>query len=282
MGAKCPLCGGACADPLFAKAGIPYHACPACSFVFSRPERNANFETAFEDYGPAYGRYLAGSPEDARNFEALIAWVARHRAIRGARVLDVGCGSGKLVRHLRQRSIEAFGLEPAQAIHGRFLAGEPHFFAQTVEEFARARPLGEFEVAFACDVIEHVERPDLFLDALARLLVPGGLLVVSTPDVASWLARLCGRRWHYFNEYHLSYLSRRTLARIAARCGLRETGFARLSRRKSVGYLLAYLADFVLRSRQPKLPSGLAGLSLPVNLFDTMTVCFEKGTAAAE
>ena len=69
----------------------------------------------------------------------------------------------------------------------------------------------------------------------SALLRKGGLLLISTPDVGSVFARLSGKRWHYYNEYHLSYFSRITIRRLAAEAGLREVGFTRLPRLKSLG-----------------------------------------------
>jgi hypothetical protein len=95
--------------------------------------------------------------------------------------------------------------------------------------------------------------------------------------VASVLARLTRRHWHYFNKYHLSYFSRATLGGLMARAGLREAGFARLPRSKSLGYLIRYARDFALRGRgHPNVPDRLDDLRVSVNLFDTMYVAFQR------
>lgn len=261
--------------PLFHKQDIPYHACPACHFVFSCPARNANLETALEDYEPAYLDYLDASEEDDANHATLARFVERHRTLAGARVLDVGAGSGKLVRFLRERGSEAVGIEPAGALYGRFLADEPCFLQTTVEELAKDPP-EPFDLVLACDVLEHVPEPNAFLAAIAALLAPGGVLLVSTPDVASAFARVCGRRWHYYNPYHVSYFSKATLARTAEPLGLRPIEFARLPRWKSVGYLLQYAYDFVIGGGRAKLPERLRRMVLPIDLRDTMYVVFER------
>jgi len=277
--ASCPLCETGRVRGLFFKQGIPYHRCVECGFVFSRPCANANFETTLDAYEPAYRRYLEASPEDEANFVSLLAWAEGFRPLAGCRFLDVGAGSGKFVRFLRRRGLEAHGIEPARALHSQFLAVEPWFHAQTVEEFADAWTGGRFGAIFICDVIEHVERPDRMLAGIARLLAPGGMLFVTTPDVSSIAARMSGRWWHYFNKYHLSYLSRRTIGRIAVAHGLREVGFTREPRRKSVGYLLQYLADFALAWRGLRVPQWLCALHININLRDTMNVAFESTAA---
>ncbi len=270
----CTLCG-APATPLFDKHDIPYYACPACDFVFSRPATNANFENAIEDFEPSYLDYLQGSAEDEINHATLLRWAESFRPLRDERVLDVGVGSGKFVRFLRSRGARASGLEPAAPVYARFLSQEPFFSAKTVEELA-ADPPEAFRTVFACDVLEHVADPEPFLAAIARLLAPGGVLLVSTPDVGSAFARVCGRYWHYYNKYHVSYFDRPTIAATAGRQGLTEAGFARLPRSKSIGYLLQYFVDFVMGGGRAVLPERLRRVVVPINLYDTMYIAFER------
>lgn len=272
----CPLCGGDAVRPRFVKDSIPYYRCTGCHFVFSCPARNANLGNALADYEPAYLRYLAPSPDDERNHAALLRWAEGIRPFGPERVLDVGAGSGKFVRYLRRRNIDAFGLEPAAPLYAHFLADEPIFFPRTLEEHhAQTREETPWGVLCAWDVIEHLEDPSTFLATAAAMLSPGGLLFLSTPDVGSLLARLSGRRWHYYNRYHLSYFSRRTLRQAAARHGLQEVAFARLTRWKSLRYLLEYLLGFGLGKKRARLPARLPDFSFPINLFDTMYVAFE-------
>lgn len=272
---SCVLCGAAPARRRFVKEEIPYYDCPACGFVFSRPAMNANLENALEDYEPAYLDYLEPSEEDEINQQALLRWAEGFGALRDGPLLDVGAGSGKFVRFLRARGLDARGLEPALPLYERFLAGDPHFARRTLEAFAGEPDRPAFRAVFACDVIEHVADPGAFLAACREVLEPRGHLFVSTPDVSSLLARAWGRGWHYFNRYHLSYFSRSTLAALAARHGLREIGFDRLPRLKSLRYLLQYAADFVLGG-SVRVPDRLRRPTLRVNLHDTLYAAFER------
>ncbi len=273
---NCPLGCSGLAAPLFDKLAIPYFRCGACDFVFSRPATNANFANDLTDYEPAYLQYFADSIEDEWNHAAVVRWVERTRPLAGRRVLDIGSGSGKFVRYLRKAGADAWGLEPSRPLYERYLAAEPYFIRQTVDEFAAAGSADEFDLIFACDVIEHVARPDHFLRDTAAMLRTGGVLFVSTPDVGSLFARVCGRRWHFYNRYHLSYLSRATIRSLAARNQLHELGCAYLPRRKSVGFVLSYFANFVLGMERADLARRLDRVALPLNFYDTMSLAFEK------
>jgi 2-polyprenyl-3-methyl-5-hydroxy-6-metoxy-1,4-benzoquinol methylase len=276
--AACPLCDGLDVKLLFRKLEIPYSRCQTCQFVFSRPERNPNLANSLDDYEASYVQYLEDGPEDERNFEALLEWMTRSGQIEGKRLLDVGCGSGKFVRFLRARQVEAFGTEPSEALYSRYLSEDGRFFPLPVDRLLAEPAAGKFGVITAFDVLEHVEQPVGFLGSIAQLLEEGGVLYLSTPDLGSLSAKLLGRRWHFFNRYHLSYFTKDTLRQTARRFGLTMTSFARRGRIRSAGYMLRFGLDFLLAGRQAPIPGFLDRVSIPVNLFDTMYLSFRKVT----
>jgi len=116
----CPLCGSHRAAPLFTKRQTAYWACAACTFRFATPDVNPNLTQTLDGYEDAYLQYLAPDASDSVNFEALYRWMAGLATLEGTRLLDVGAGSGKLVRFLRGRGIDARGIEPSRALFDRF------------------------------------------------------------------------------------------------------------------------------------------------------------------
>lgn len=152
--------------------------------------------------------------------------VARVRSLTAlgpaTRWLDAGCGTGGLVRHLRDRvGCEALGLEEGWALARARERGIP---AVGSEEFQALH--GRFDVVSAVEVIEHVPEPMTFLRRLRGLLRPGGLLFLTTGNAAPHRDRLAG--WSYVvPEIHVSFFEPRTLARALADAGFRPriTGF---------------------------------------------------------
>lgn len=275
----CRMCESSAVRRIFVKDSIPYFSCQSCRFVFSVPATNANFQEDLSDYEPAYLDYLGASDEDSENMAGLLRWANRFGAVARGRVLDVGSGSGKFVHYLRDQGADAHGLEPARPLFERYLEPHGYFSNDTIESYAAAHGR-EFDFLFACDVIEHVERPDVFLASAAKLLRGSGILFVSTPDVGSLTARLSGRWWHYYNKYHLSYLSRQTINALAVRYGLEEAGFDRLPRIKSLRYLFQYLNDFVAGASGSKLPEWISDSAIPINLQDTMYLAFRFSSSS--
>jgi 2-polyprenyl-3-methyl-5-hydroxy-6-metoxy-1,4-benzoquinol methylase len=271
----CPLCGAGGAAPLFRKRQTDYWRCAACTFRFATPEVNPNLTQTLEGYEDAYLQYLAADASDAANFASLSRWMELFAPLAGKRLLDVGAGSGKLVRVLRGCGVDAHGIEPSRALFDRFLAGDPAFTCATLDQLRASAPQ-TFDIVTAFDVIEHVADPRGLLRAVSACLEPGGAFFASTPDVESLVARAFGRRWHFYYSYHLSYLGPRTIARAAAPHGLRVLDVRHRGRLRSAAYMIRYAAEMIGGIGAPGWARWFDTWYLPVNLFDTMYVAFRR------
>lgn len=117
----------------------------------------------------------------------LLAECAR---VRPHAVLDVGCGRGFLLRSLRERvpDLRCYGLElsPAPIEEARAAGIDVH-----EGDLSAGVPLPDacVDLVVMGEVIEHVFDPDACLEELRRVLSPGGALIVTTPNLASWFNR---------------------------------------------------------------------------------------------
>ena len=271
----CLLCRSSAVARIFSKRETDYWRCASCTFRFATPDVNPNLTRTLEGYEQAYLQYLAADPSDAANFESLHRWMERFAPLAGRTLLDVGAGSGKLVRFLRGRGVDACGIEPSRALFEKFLTGDPTFTCATLDELASSTH-HTFDIVTAFDVIEHVPDPRAFLSGIASALKPGGTCFVSTPDVESLVARIFGRRWHFYYPYHLSYLGPRTLGGVAAHEGLRVLDVRHRGRLRSVAYMIRYAAEMIGGISAPGWARWFEGRYLPVNLFDTMYVAMRR------
>jgi len=79
----------------------------------------------------------------------------------------------------------------------------------------QALPSGTFDVISCIEVIEHIPEPRPTLELLARLLAPDGLLLLSTGNLRSPLARALGIAFPYcVPEIHVSYFGSASLKLI--------------------------------------------------------------------
>lgn len=266
---------------MFVKASQEYGRCRACGLV-SAPAaaRNANFPQSIAQYEPAYRQYLDADPADATREDDVIAWIEQWVDLNGrnVRLLDVGVGSGKLLRRLREtRACSTIGLEPSAPLFNHYALAALDVMPITLPELLAQNPQ-PFDVITALDVIEHVPSSREFVDALFALTRPGGFVFVSTPDAAGVLARGLGRFWHHVNAYHYTLYDARSLDCAARLAGFSTVESGYRARRMSLGYLWNYLFDFVLRrQRGHSRPShGSDGWSIDVNLHDVISVVWRK------
>ncbi len=106
---------------------------------------------------------------------------------RGRRVLDAGCGCGygsRILWAAGAASVSGVDLDPEAVAFARERYGGDgvEFAVDDCEELREAA--GPFDLVCGFENIEHLERPERFLAAAARVLSPGGMLIVSTPDRA--------------------------------------------------------------------------------------------------
>lgn len=186
-----------------------------------------------------YERYWAEgidgwSPRDldvsAEQRELLAAYV---RA--GDRVLDIGCGDGRLARPLRDLGARYTGLDvSAEAVRRcaaqglevhRHDLGQPLPFAE-----------GTFDAVTVFEVLEHLFRPDECLEQIRRALRPGGVVLGSVPNIACLPNRLLLLLGIFnpggspatslkapWKDPHIRFLTRPALERLIAGAGFVET-----------------------------------------------------------
>jgi ubiquinone/menaquinone biosynthesis C-methylase UbiE len=123
----------------------------------------------------------------------LIEEVVRAADLSGRRVLDVGCGTGRLAALLAERhGAHAHGVDPSAEM---LAVAERRQNVELVLGRAEELPFpdGHFERAVMFLVVQHVDRPRAFAE-VARVLTPGGRFAVVTPHpdffAGYWMAAL--------------------------------------------------------------------------------------------
>lgn len=181
---------------------------------------------------------------------------AELRPLAGKRALDIGCGAGLVAEPLARLGAQVTAVDAAPeniavaSTHAAQMGLSIDYRASGVE--ALNEP--PFDLITALEVIEHVTDPALFTSAIARLLKPDGLLILSTPNrtpasklLIVTLAEGFGRIPKGTHDWH-KFLTPEEVTDLLADCGLAagdtagimadpRYGFT-LSRDLSVNYIL--------------------------------------------
>jgi 2-polyprenyl-3-methyl-5-hydroxy-6-metoxy-1,4-benzoquinol methylase len=250
----CPLCGKRDEQPVIElHSPILYRVvrCRRCRMCYSNPRPNAASIGQF--YPEAYGCYQVPKPKIrwwAAARAKLHQLATRHRlgtppALTGrwqkllaalaapwfappatsmtslpyhgqGRLLDYGCGSGWYAHRMHELGWDVtamdFSAHAAATVHRHF--GLPTLVGALPHPDVRP---GSFDVITMGAVLEHVHHPHRVIAAAAEALRPGGYLVVSVPNFASWGARRFREHWWCLGPpQHLLHFTPTTLQRLLA------------------------------------------------------------------
>jgi len=185
-----------------------------------------------------YPDYVGNEASLRRSMARHLEQMARFWTQRGA-LLEIGCAYGFFLDEARRHFDRVVGIDVSaaavEAARKRF-GVEAHAGAFQDMPFEDA----SFDVVCLWDTIEHLSRPDVFLEKARRLLRPSGRLFLTTGDVSSLNARLRGPNWRQIHPpSHLHYFSRDSIARLLERAGLRVLGFETAAYHHSIHNVLA-------------------------------------------
>jgi SAM-dependent methyltransferase len=189
-----------------------------------QPRREAVEDRYRESHGEDYLAYELANEEAFLRLQALALGDAGFDFSGGGkvprRVLDIGCATGALLARLREEGWEVCGAEICrpEAEYGRRERGLD--IRELPLEECRFPP-ASFEAVLASHLIEHLNAPAAFVRECRRILVPGGKLYLTTPNIAGFQARLFRGRWRSAIFDHLYLFSARTLQALLIQEGFR-------------------------------------------------------------
>jgi SAM-dependent methyltransferase len=293
---RCNLCGADNTTLLHGDGVLHLVRCRGCGLVYVTPRlaEDAIQYLYANDYfgsrsraGLGYLDYAADQECFLRTFRKRMRWLETYGE-RGGRLLDVGCAAGFFMQVGRERGWEVYGVEPASCM-AEFARSELglEVFEGKLRE-ADFQP-GFFDAVTLWDVLEHLTDPHQELLEINRVLRPGGLLVLETQNIASWVARALGKRWHHYgNELHLFHFSPQTITCLLADTGFRVHRITAATAGKVCS--LRFVVDKLNRFSETASRAaaalfrywpGLSRRSLYLNPGDEMIVCAQKSVEMA-
>jgi cyclopropane fatty-acyl-phospholipid synthase-like methyltransferase len=137
----------------------------------------------------------------------------------GSKLLEVGCSYGFFLANARMHGWDATGIEISDkaATFGRSRGLNIH--TGTLDDAHVSSP---YDVIVAFDVIEHLVSPMRFLAQCRNLLREDGILMFSTANVASWIAKATGKYWTWHSPpAHIYLFTPEALKRAIAKSSFR-------------------------------------------------------------
>jgi len=265
----CPLCGHEAGAPVLEAAdplppnqtGLVFAVvrCTECGLSYTNPRPNERTAVRFypADYHP---HRRPGKMQQSRPTRPFLSRVLGRpcNARRGAlpwpgpgRLLDFGCGGGSFLKTMAAQGWRVTGLDAAVGAVQR--VRDEHGLTALVGSLPHPdlRP-GSFDVVTMWHSLEHVHHPLAILREAYRLLVPGGKLIVATPNIDSLPFRTFQRSWFGLDlPRHLTHFTPATLTMMLRAAGFRTEpvkllrhsdwlrSSARLARSRGAGGLLA-------------------------------------------
>lgn len=136
------------------------------------------------------------------------------------RVLDVGCGWGRLLDYFKILGWETFGVEPGILASER--ARKKGHIVHTGELLNTKFPNNYFSAIVFCHSLEHIHNPIEVLEETYRILTPHGLLVIEVPNFRSADASFFASTWAPLNvPYHLYHWTPQSLKKVLLKNGFK-------------------------------------------------------------
>jgi 2-polyprenyl-3-methyl-5-hydroxy-6-metoxy-1,4-benzoquinol methylase len=128
-------------------------------------------------------------------------------------ILDVGCGTGELLKYFKDKGWSTTGIEPAD--NARNFAVIKHDLDIYTEERLNDFKEENFDIITLWHVLEHVYDLNNRLEQLKRILKSNGHLIIAVPNIESHDAKFYGKYWAALDvPRHLYHFSKKTLTKL--------------------------------------------------------------------
>ncbi|MCH8198319.1 MAG: class I SAM-dependent methyltransferase [Proteobacteria bacterium] len=217
----CPACEATGARLFITHRGMDLLECASCRLVFmAEMPTGEDLRAAFDDGGEnAMAEVHAKAASKMRRLRRR----ALARYARGpGRFLDVGADAGFMTEAMRELGFDSHGVEP----HPPAVAyAREHYpknsYHQTFMEAFEPGGL-TFSAVYCSEVIEHSPDIDAFIIAIRRVMEPGAVLYLTTPDIGHWRRPRDLTSWDGFKPpSHCVYFNPRALVRFLEKHGFR-------------------------------------------------------------
>jgi len=141
------------------------------------------------------------------------------------KLLEIGCGHGFFLEAAKQSPFRATGID-ISSYAVSYAKKEVKVDARIMDLYKATFRPHSFDAVVAFQLIEHVQDPVVFLKAAKKMVKPGGLLLLATPNEGGYLRKLLGSHWLSFrHREHLYFFSPTTMKLVLEAAGFSDIRF---------------------------------------------------------
>lgn len=257
--------------------------CKSCGFITSDLDISDNDLKKIygEDYfhGKEYGNYLLDKPVIQKNFKKRLKTLLRYVSEPSTKSLfEIGCAYGFFLEIARNAFGKVFGIDISDdAINYAKNSLELNAISGDFLEYEMTQ---NYDIYCMWDTIEHLKKPDLFIQKISKHINMGGLLAITTGDISSINAIIRGEKWRQIHPpTHLHYFSRRSLSLLLENNGFKVVYIGYPGSFMSLNNVLYII--FVIKKSLPGIYKllnkiGLTKLNIYLNMKDLIYIIAKK------
>jgi len=250
----CDVCGTANASPVFRRPDtMQVVECEHCGLMYLSPRPETSTIESWYDRGyfsggatttsRGYTDYLAEDKLDDLVMAARqkLSLVSRHFNFQNANLLEVGCATGETCWAALQAGARVVGCDLSDDVVQIARERYPDVEFRMAPAAPLPFPDQSFDAVVAFELIEHLSSPSVFIREVHRVLRPGGVLALTTPNT-NFGKRVGWNQWTGFSTSfeHLYFFSSASLERALSRNGMSVVevyshGDGRISKSRSAG-----------------------------------------------
>ena len=227
--------------------------------------------------GEEYCDYLHDRKVFDKQFKSRLRDIIKLKS--GGKLIEIGCAYGFFLS-LAQKQFHVIGYDISEE-PVRYARDELGLDARC-EDFLDAQIESlSIDVVVMWDVIEHLSRPDLFVDKISEVLKPGGLLFMTTGDIGSFIPRIRKEKWRLIHPpTHIHYFNQDTIAKMLDNAGLGIEKLRHVGPHRSIRQI-AFSLLALGKTKQSNIyniisNSPIGDISFALNTYDIMLVVAKK------
>jgi SAM-dependent methyltransferase len=224
----CPACGEEQSQFIYEKMELAYEKCGACETVFTNPRPKQSLLEKYYKNAKSYdywNQYVFPESEHVRRMK-----IFKPRAERTIDIchqfgvamdmfMEVGAAYGIFSEEIKKTAAfkRIITVEPTPA--GAQACRDKGFevIEQSLEEIELK---DKMSVIASFEVIEHVFSPLDFIKHCSQLLAPGGLLILTCPNIKGFDIEILQTKSSAIDPEHLNYMHPKSIAQLMKRCGV--------------------------------------------------------------